>query len=250
MDLPPGFNSGNPQLNRWINTLRDYLRATRITESADIRPEELPGGTGLRIKQAPTQSAVAAAATATNPTIGIWQPYLSPTQVSDHPSWWRTVNITQGTVNAFHPAGAGTAGGPYSDDADSNATHSDIIIDAAATWHFYLKCTISTALDATEGLVTAVAIYAGTAWWGGYPGQPAGDSSTGAPPAAFYIPLYDITASADQAYTSGPYPAGTLTLPPVWSKNSWWVDEVGFGQPFSNDAGDCIQQQRMTLTAV
>jgi hypothetical protein len=206
-----------------------------------------------------------------SPGSAIWTPYASPYEASDHPAWWRTVLITQGTVNAQHPIGDGTAGGPYSDDSevtddiatdadtdtlDDDETNSSIVIggddalDAPVTWHFYLKCDISTDLDATEGTVTGVAIYAGDSWWDGYPVQPVGDAATGAPPDSFYIPLYDITASADPDYTSGPYPAGTLTLPTVWSKNSWWVDCVTFGNPSHDEEGNCIYQERMSLGAI
>jgi hypothetical protein len=247
MELPP-IITNVPGLSAWSQYLRDYLRAITTRESVDIRPEEGVGGTSLRVKQAPALAQVAGASVAS--AVGIWQPYVPTDEVSDHPAWWRTVRITQGTVNAQHPGGDGSAN--YSDDTDANPVHNSIIIGGAAalaapvTWHFYLKCTISTALDANEGKVTSVAIYAGTAWWTGYPDQPNGDSSTGAPPAYYYIPLYDITASADPAYTSGPYPAGTLALPGVWSKNDFWVDEVSFGNPACTTDG-WITSKRMSL---
>lgn len=264
MILPSRINTGNHRLNDYLERMRRTVQSNVLNSGPTAFISRNQMGTVVSV---PISRAIAASAgSSPSATFPIWKPYASPDEATDHASWWRTILVTQGTVNAQHPIGDGTAGGPYSDDSliggltgddlEDALDNSSIIIGGeaaltdAVTWHFYLKCTISTALDASVGKVTAVEIFAGVTWWPSYPDQPNGDGTTGAPPATFYIPLYDIRASADPDYTDGPYPAGTLTMPNVWSANSWWLDMVAFGNPTHDEDGNCIYQERMSQGAI
>lgn len=181
----------------------------------------------------------------------IWKPYQY-TPVLDDPvaeaardktADWRTVRITEGTVNNIHPVGVGEDPNEdeaaedevleadevedlenYSDDSDTVAVHKNIVLEENVTTHFWIHCTISTAFNAEEGTVTAVKIESGQDWWPHYPDNPAFDSQTLTPSDTFYLELYSITTGVDSPSNDDAY--HLLTLPTEWHKNNFWVDKV------------------------
>lgn len=236
-DLRLAEIGSNKYFARVWNALLSRLDEERIDVASPLKIERHATGAVIKLPLRPNSTGGTSGGGVAAGKV-IWNPYQhTPDPEDPQTSDWRTVRVSRGLINNIYPDNTTNPDDPDGDGAD-------IILGASETNHFWFECTVSAAIDETEGTITAVILNNGTIWWSGYPSQPTNPDvlTTGAPANKFYIALYDIITSSDDDKI--------LTFPTTWGDNNWWVDMLTFGNPIFDDDGNCIFMQRMSQGVV